>query len=341
MPGSVFVARQTSTSWHVSDAKELSNSATFLKRAGSQTLRYPNGYKFTNLDSLPKEIIMANITFLGTGLLGSAFAEAAAKRGDTVTVWNRSPQKAQALQEFGIKVASSASMAVKGAERVHLVLKDDAVVEEVIAAAGTELSKDTVLIDHSTTLPSLTVTRLERLNAQGIKYLHCPVFMGPIHARNAQGSMLVAGPSALFEQVKAALAAMTGRLEYLGERGDIAAVNKLMGNAMIIGLTSITADVLTIAQAANVNAEDAIKLLKMLDLNAMLAGRGTNMAKGNFAASFELTMARKDVQLMLSTAGDRPMAVLPCIASRMDTLIEQGHGAMDASVIGFDAVKPL
>jgi 3-hydroxyisobutyrate dehydrogenase-like beta-hydroxyacid dehydrogenase len=284
---------------------------------------------------------MANITFLGTGLLGSAFAEAAAKRGDTVTVWNRSLQKAQALQEFGIKVAPSVSAAVKEAERVHLVLKDDAVVEEVIAAAGTELSKDTVLIDHSTTLPVLTASRLERLNAQGIKYLHCPVFMGPIHARNAQGSMLVAGPRALFEQVKTDLAAMTGRLEYLGERGDLAAVNKLMGNAMIIGLTGITADVLTIAQAANVNAEDAIKLLKMLDLNAMLAGRGANMAKGNFAASFELTMARKDVQLMLSTAGDRPMAVLPCIASRMDKLIEQGHGAMDASVIGFDAVKPL
>ncbi len=57
---------------------------------------------------------MANITFLGTGLLGSAFAEAAAKRGDTVTVWNRSIEKAQALQEFGIKVAPNAAMAVKG-----------------------------------------------------------------------------------------------------------------------------------------------------------------------------------------------------------------------------------
>jgi 3-hydroxyisobutyrate dehydrogenase-like beta-hydroxyacid dehydrogenase len=325
----------------VSDAKELSNSATIIQRAGSQTLCLARGYKFTNLHSLTKEVIMANITFLGTGLLGSAFAEATAKRGDTVTVWNRSIEKAQALQEFGIKVAPSVARAVKGADRVHLVLKDDAVVEEVIAAAGAELSKDTVLIDHSTTLPALTATRLERLNAQGIKYLHCPVFMGPVHARNAQGSMLVAGPKALFEQVKAGLAVMTGRLEYLGERGDIAAVNKLMGNAMIIGLTGITADVLTIAQAANVNAEDAITLLKMLDLNAMLAGRGVNMAKGNFAASFELTMARKDVQLMLSTTGNRPMAVLPCIASRMDKLIEQGHGAMDASVIGFDAVKPL
>ena len=323
----------------MTDAVGVSNSETITKRAQSQTPCLVSGYKFTNLHLLMKEIIMANITFLGTGLLGCAFAEAAAKRGDTVTVWNRSLQKAQALQDFGITVATSVDMAVQGAERVHLVLKDDAVVDEVIAAAGAELSKDTVLIDHSTTLPALTATRLERLNAHGTKYLHCPVFMGPVHARNAQGSMLVAGPKALFDRVKANLAAMTGRLEYLGERGDIAAVNKLMGNAMIIGLTGITADVLTIAQAAKVSPEDAITLLKMLDLNAMLAGRGVNMAKGNFVASFELTMARKDVQLMLSTAGDRPMAVLPCMASRMDKLIEQGHGAMDASIIGFDAVR--
>lgn len=282
---------------------------------------------------------MANITFLGTGLLGSAFAEAAAKRGDTVTVWNRSLQKAQALREFGISVAPSVADAVTGADRVHLVLKDDPVVEEVIAAAGAELLQRTVLIDHSTTLPALTAARLERFTSQGLKYLHCPVFMGPVHARNAQGSMLVAGPKVLFDGVQPYLAAMTGRLHYLGERGDIAAVNKLMGNAMIIGLTGITADVLTIARAANVAADDAIHLLKMLDLNAMLAGRGVNMAKGNFAASFELTMARKDVQLMLSTAGERPLAVLPCIASRMDKLIEQGHGAMDASVIGIEAVR--
>jgi 3-hydroxyisobutyrate dehydrogenase-like beta-hydroxyacid dehydrogenase len=87
-----------------------------------------------------------------------------------------------------------------------------------------------------------------------------------------------------------------------------------------------------------VEAQSAVKLLGMLDLNAMVAGRGGNMAKGNFAASFELTMARKDVRLMLETAGDRPLAALPAIAARMDQLIAQGHGAQDACVLGIDAV---
>jgi len=282
---------------------------------------------------------MSIIAFLGTGLLGGAFAEAAAKRGDTVAAWNRSPDKVHALAQFGVIAAASPAEAVRNAARVHLVLKDDAVVEEVLAAARAGLLPDAIIIDHTTTLPTLTAARAERLHAEGIMYLHCPVFMGPPAARNAQGTMMVAGPKALFESVKADLAKMTGRLEYMGERTDVAAVNKLFGNAMIIGVAAVMADVLTMAQASDVNAEDAIKLLGFIDLNAIVAGRGVNMAKGNFSPSFELTMARKDVRLMLETAGDRPMAVLPSVATRMDQLIATGHGAEDCCVLGIDAVQ--
>jgi 3-hydroxyisobutyrate dehydrogenase len=281
---------------------------------------------------------MAHLAFLGTGLLGGAFAEAAAKRGDTVTAWNRTPDKVQALAQFGVKPAASPADAVRSAARVHMVLKDDAVVEEVLAAARPALSPDAVIVDHTTTLPTLTAQRSQRLNAAGIKYLHCPVFMGPPAARKAAGTMLACGPAAVFDGVKADLAKMTGRVEYLGERPDLAAVEKLFGNAMIIGVSAVLADVLTIAQASNVPGEEAIKLLGLLDLNAMVSGRGANMAKGNFTPTFELSMARKDVRLMLEACGDRPLAALPGIAARMDQLIAAGHGGKDPSVLGIDAV---
>ncbi len=283
---------------------------------------------------------MGSIAFLGTGLLGGAFAEAAARRGDTVTAWNRSRDKAMALAQFGVRAAATPSEAVRGASRVHIVLKDDAVVDEVISDARPGLSPDVVLIDHTTTLPALTAERAQRLHAQGVRYLHCPVFMGPAAARNAQGSMLVAGSTIVFESVKAELARMTGRLEYLGERTDLAAVNKLLGNAMIIGLTAVMADVLTIARASGVPAADAVKLLGLLDLNGMVRGRGATMEAGNFTASFELTMARKDVRLMLEAADDRATTVLPAIAARMDRLIASGLGGKDASVLAIDAVGP-
>ena len=281
---------------------------------------------------------MANIAFLGTGLLGSAFAEAAAKRGDTVTAWNRSPAKAQALAQFGVKAAATPADAVRGAARVHLILKDDGVVDQVIAAARAGLGADAVIIDHSTTSPKLTAERAARLAAAGVKYLHCPVFMGPPAARSAQGSMIVAGPKAIFASVKDELARMTGKLDYLGERSDLAAAKKLFGNALFIGLWAVLADVLTLAKACDVAPEDAIDVLKGIDLNAVVAGRGASMARGDFKPNFELTMALKDVSLMLDTADGLPMATLPGIAARMGQLIEAGHGDRDASVLAIEAV---
>ena len=283
---------------------------------------------------------MSTIAFLGTGLLGGAFAEAAAKRGDTVTAWNRSPDKVRALKQFGVIAAATPAEAVRGASRVHLILKDDAVVEAVLAVARAGLAPDAIIIDHSTTLPTLTTARAARLKAEGVKYLHCPVFMGPAAARKAQGSMMAAGPKVLFDAVQADLAKMTGRLEYLGERADLAAVKKLCGNAMIVGIGAVIADVLTMAKASQVSAEEALQVFGLFDINSMVNVRGANMAKGNFIPTFELTMARKDVQLMLDTAGDRPLAVLPLVAKRMDQLIAAGHGAKDSSVLGIDAVQP-
>src|SRR5690242_18599045 len=99
---------------------------------------------------------MTHIAFLGTGLLGAAFVEAARRRGDDVTVWNRTIQKARALEKFGARVAATPAEAVRGVSRVHLVLTDDAVVEKVITDLRSGLSPETIILDHSTTQPAAT-----------------------------------------------------------------------------------------------------------------------------------------------------------------------------------------
>ena len=63
------------------------------------------------------------------------------------------------------------------------------------------------------------------------------------------------------------------------------------------------------------------------------------MARGDFSASFELTMARKDLRLMLEAAGGQPMAVLPAIAKRMDEAIAKGHGKDDLGAIAAEVVQ--
>jgi 3-hydroxyisobutyrate dehydrogenase-like beta-hydroxyacid dehydrogenase len=281
---------------------------------------------------------MATIAFLGTGLLGAAFVEAALARGETVTVWNRTPAKARALEALGARAAATPAEAVVGAERVHLVLRDDAVVEEVIDAFRPGLGPDAVIIDHTTTLPALTATRSQRLNADGVRYLHCPVFVGPAAAREAKGTILTCGPGELFDRVGAALRQQAERVEYLGERPDLAAVYKLCGNAFIIGLNGLVADVLAVAAGSHVAASDALDVLTYFDPRATIAARGRKMATGDFTPTFRLAMARKDIELMLRNAGSHPLAVLPGIAARMDALLAQGHADHDYAVLGRDSV---
>ena len=281
----------------------------------------------------------SHIALLGTGRLGSGFIEAALGRGDRVAVWNRTAGKAQALATLGARVAASPAAAVQGAERVHLVLRDDASVESVIAECRSALAKDAIIVDHTTTQPALTAERATRLNAEGVRYLHCPVFIGPAAARKGQGIILAAGPRVLFDAVKPALEQQAARVEYYGERPDAAAVIKLVGNAYLIGTGAIIADVLTIARSANVGAADAMKFFEFFNPATIVAIRGKSMASGDFTASFELTMARKDVRLMMETVGERPLAALPSIAARMDALIAAGHGGDDFGVVAIDAVR--
>jgi 3-hydroxyisobutyrate dehydrogenase-like beta-hydroxyacid dehydrogenase len=282
---------------------------------------------------------MPNIAFLGTGLLGSALAEAAITRGDTVTVWNRTASKTAPLAALGATVAASPADAVRGAERVHLVLPDDTVVAEVIAALRPGLGDRVIIVDHSTTQPALTAERATRLQGEGVRYLHCPVFIGPAMARKGEGIILCAGPKADFDEVQPALTAMCARLEYLGDRADLAAVYKLLGNSLILGIGGVVSDMLTIGKGAGLSADEALKLTDFFNAQNIVNGRGRSMAAGNFTPSFELVMARKDLRLMLETAGTLPLAVLPGIAARMDALIAAGHGQQDVGVIAIDAVK--
>jgi len=279
---------------------------------------------------------MSDIAFLGTGLLGSGLAEAAAKRGERVTVWNRTLAKARALESSGIRVADTPASAVRGATRVHLVLKDDAVVEEVIDAARPGLDPSTIVVDHTTNQPKATAERARRLNAAGVRYIHCPVFIGPAAARKEKGTILASGPRELFDAIQPALARMAERVEYFGERPDLAAVYKLCGNAFIIGISGLVADVFAVAGGSDVAPTDAMKVLDYFNLPGVFAIRGRNMAAGNFTPSFELFMARKDVRLMMETAADMPLAMLPGLAERMDALIDDGHGGDDLAVLGIE-----
>ncbi len=281
------------------------------------------------------------IAFFGTGLLGGGFVRALRRRGEVVHVWNRTTEKARALEAYGARAFSDPAEAARGAERVHLTLSDDASVDDVLERALPGLDTAALLVDHTTTSPSATATRVERWNERGYRLVHAPVFMGPQNALDATGLMLVSGVRARVSAARPHLEQMTGKVVDLGERVDAAASFKLLGNLFLMFVTSGLAELFTLARAMDVEPRAAASLFEHFNPGLTLPARIDRMLDGEWSKpSWELAMARKDARLMLEEAAraDRPLKVLPCIAARMDELIAAGHARSDWTVLAKDAL---
>jgi 3-hydroxyisobutyrate dehydrogenase len=281
------------------------------------------------------------IAFFGMGLLGTNFVRALRSRGEDVQVWNRSPAKATALEADGARAFADPAQAARGASRVHLTLTDDAAVDDVLERARPGLASTTVIVDHSTTSTQGTLARIARWRERGIAFAHAPVFMGPQNARESTGIMMISGARDLVELLRPALTPMTGKLIDLGDRPDAATAFKLLGNLFLVAMTAGMAEMLALAKALNVPAEQAASLFGHFNPGATVAPRIKRMTDAAFTSpSWELSMARKDVRLMIeaASAAGVPLAIMPAIAARMDAVIAEGDGALDWTVIAKDVV---
>jgi 3-hydroxyisobutyrate dehydrogenase len=281
------------------------------------------------------------VAFLGMGLLGTNFVRAMISKGEKIQVWNRTPSRATALEQYGAIAKTSPADVVKGADRIHLTLKDDASVDEVLAAATPGLQPGVIIIDHTTTSVEGAIQRTAAWKARGYIYLHAPVFMGPPNALESTGYMLVSGDQAIVGQFSPTLAKMTGKLLNFGPEAGRAAAMKLLGNLFLVAFTTGIADTLTLAKGMHVPVSDLSMLFDNWNPGAMLPTRLKRMTSGNFSSpSWELSMARKDTGLFLQEAKKSgvTLAVIPAVAAEMDRWIQKGHGADDWTVIAKDSV---
>jgi 3-hydroxyisobutyrate dehydrogenase len=281
------------------------------------------------------------IAFYGMGLLGSNFVRALCRRQQPVRIWNRTPEKAQALAAEGAIPIADPAEAARGAARIHLTLSDDAAVDDVLERARPGFSPGTVIVDHTTTSPDGARERTGRWAERGITYQHAPVFMAPQNALHATGFMLFSGDAARFEALSPELSKMTGKLLYLGTGPERGACFKLLGNAFLMFMTAGLADVFMLGRGMGITAHDAAALFRSFNPGLTLPGRIERILAANFAEpSWELAMARKDARLMLEAAdaGQVKLEYLPAIAEVMDQWIERGHARKDWTVIASGAL---
>lgn len=276
------------------------------------------------------------IAYFGTGLLGSGFVRKMLERGEAVHVWNRTFEKAQALEADGAKAFKDPAEAVRGAAQLHLTLSDDAAVDGVLEPLAGVIESQTVIADHTTTAPTPTGERVKRWTGRGRTFVHAPVFMGPKNARDGTGLMLLSGDPAIRARVKPLLEPMTGKVVELGDDPTRAAAFKLLGNMMLLVITGGLADYYAFGRGLGITPSEAFSLFGEFNPGNTIMGRGKQMAEGVYSPpNFELSMARKDLRLMTEEAGrhQTTLAVLPAVGALFDRYIAAGHGNEDAGVV--------
>ena len=279
--------------------------------------------------------------FIGMGLLGSNFVKAMLQKGQQVNVWNRTASKAKALEKDGAKAFEDIKDAVKDADIIHVTLRDDDTVNEVLAKAESAFKKGAVIIDHTTTSSKGAIERTKSWKEKGFTYLHAPVFMGPKNALESTGYMLVSGDQSVIDKFESGLSAMTGKLINFGPTEGKAAGMKLTGNLFLISLTAGLSDALALAKAEGIPATDVSELFTIWNPASMIPARLKTITAGDFShPSWELKMARKDAGLMMAAAkeGNAKLTVVPAVASLMDEWIEKGHGNDDWMIIAKDSL---
>ncbi|WOX24544.1 NAD(P)-dependent oxidoreductase [Streptomyces solicathayae] len=233
---------------------------------------------------------LQKIAFLGTGGMGLPMARRLLAAGHPLTVWNRTPGKADTLVAEGAERATSPAEAVRDAEVVITMLADPAAALAVADAMIPGLRPGTHWIDTSTIGPD-TVAALEARLPDGVTLIDAPV-MGSVD-RAASGELLIlaGGDTALVDEVLARLGSVTA----CGGPGTGAALKLVLINA-VIGGVAVVAETLELADALGLPRDLAVRALTAGPVGGV-AGRAT--ATGSH---FPVALAAKDVALATAQA---------------------------------------
>ena len=280
---------------------------------------------------------MQVVSFLGTGLLGGGFVHHMLQKGVRVNIWNRTRSKAEKLSLEGAIVFDDPASAIRGTELIHLALRDDASVDDVLSLA--DLQAGQTVIDHTTTSREGALRRTAYWAEREVTYQHVPVFMGPANAREGSGLMLISGDRTIVDRWSPYLSGLTGRLVDLGNETGKAAAIKLVGNTFLVCFTFGLRETMGVAKSLDLGHEDLVQLFKLWNPASMVETRLDRMSKADGGQpSWELSMARKDTGLFMEAAqrAGVELTLLPAIAEVMDLWIGMGFGQHDWTIVGKD-----
>lgn len=279
---------------------------------------------------------MTTVALLGTGTMGTGMARSLASAGVDLRVWNRSPERAEALADVAA-VAHDPAEAVRGADVVVTMLWDADSVEAVVREAAPGLGEGILWLQTSTVGVD-GAGRLARTATElGLAFVDAPVLGTKQPAANGALVVLAAGPQDGRGRAAEVFDAIGSRTIWVGEDAGLASALKLVVNGWLAVVTEGVAEALTAARALGLDPRLFLEAIKGGALDAPYVGlKGGAMLDGALEPSFSLAGGAKDAALALdavTTAGldADEVALLVAAADHFDRAVAQGHGDLDVA----------
>lgn len=271
------------------------------------------------------------IGFIGLGNMGSMIARNLMKAGHEVTVWNRSPAKADALVAVGARRAASPAAAAHG-DVVQTMLADDKALEAVSFGPDGILSAPTraIHVSHSTISLKLA-ERLAQAHADhGSVLVSAPVFGRPAAAEAAKLFIAAAGPSDALETCQPIFDVIGQKTFRIGDHAPAANIVKLCGNFMILAAVEALAEAMTLAEKNGVAKASLLEVMTGTLFGAPAYQiYGDIMVRDAFRpAGFAAPLGLKDMNLVSEAATEArvPMPTLSVLRDHlMATVAREGE----------------
>jgi 3-hydroxyisobutyrate dehydrogenase-like beta-hydroxyacid dehydrogenase len=281
---------------------------------------------------------MANLGFIGLGVMGGQMVERLMNHGHTVTGYNRTRSKAQWLIDKGMKFADTPRGVCEAADMVFVMVTNSAALEDVAEGAGgilAGISSGKVVIDMSTVSPAISKALAAKVRAKGADMVDAPVSGSVITLQQGKLSVMVGGTKETFERVKPLLLDVGPKVTHVGENG-LALVMKISTNlSLVVQMLAFSEGVL-LAEKSGIPREIAVDVLTHSAIaSPMVQYRGPFVLKMPEEAWFNVNMMQKDMLLALELGRqvDVPLPTSACANQMLTAARGMGLQEKDFAIV--------
>ncbi len=283
-----------------------------------------------------------NVSFLGLGVMGGAIARHIGHAGHRLTVYNRTPQRAEkwraANPQIDVRIVSSPAEAADGADVVlTCVGNDDDLADVVLGPTGvfTTLKPGATFIDHTTV--SARIARQIAVEARDLE-VHCvdaPVTGGQAGAENGQLSIMCGGRADAVAAATPIMQAYAKRIVHVGKAGA-GQSTKMVNQIAFSGILATLSEALRFAEAAHLDLDKVYEAISGgASQSWQMDNRWHTMARDEFDFGFAIDWMRKDLGLTLEEG--RSLGVSLPVTALIDQFYAEvqamGGGRQDTSAL--------